>query len=108
MNLGINSISVSGMTPIRWFSVMNPDMDFVVFVPDLVKDQAFQIIKTTMAEWWISGVDGYGDAVERALEKANIPFFALYPETEENKTQCTTVEAWDNWVDKLEYCSHAN
>lgn len=99
--IGISQVCFSNVVPVRWFSLLNPEMDCVVYVPEQTAETARKKIKTAMDEWWDNDAGlGYGDAIELALNSANIPYVILYPEWNDDETAC--VAEWDNWADSIQ------
>lgn len=72
---------------LRWFSVMNPFIDFVVLVHESDRERATEAIREGMDDFWDDAADGYGDCVYWALEARGIKnvmrFFDEDTETDE-------------------------
>lgn len=102
-SIGIGDLSRSGMVAIRWYSVMNPDMDCVCFVLEKDAVDAQDAIKEGVEEYWELDDATYGDCIENALKEADIPYIILYPEIIEDwlgQEECAP--EWDEWADKLD------
>lgn len=98
---GISSVSNSGMTAIRWFSMVNPEMDCIVYVSNDQIDLAIKTIRQAIDEWWDE--DGglcYGDAIIIALDEVEIPYVMMFPEW--NKGGMSCVSEWDEWANSVE------
>ena len=75
--------SCIGMSGVRYFSLMNPWLDFIVIVNlhDLEKTKA--VVRASMDEYWKQDDEPYGDIVERNLAKEQIPAFIMYHSTDD-------------------------
>lgn len=62
------------------FSIMNPFIDFVVFVPVEQIDDCVQACRKGMDEFWEDVCDGYGDLVEYWLHETNVSYEIFYAE----------------------------
>jgi hypothetical protein len=101
--IGVGDVAYSGMVAIRWFSVMNPELDCVCFVPQEYKNDARIAIKKGVEDFWGSNYLTYGDCIESELIQADIPYIILYPEIIEDwlgQEECAP--EWDEWADKLD------
>ena len=83
-----------GFVGLRWYSIMNPWLDFVVFVREEESTKATNIITKAMDDYWESDNEAYGDLVEFRLKKANIPFWILYYPADD--------DAGDMWAEEFE------
>lgn len=92
-------LNAVGKGIVRYFSITNPWMDFVVIVEKDEKEYVRQIIYEAMDEYWASDFEAYGDVVERNLTEANISFQIAYhnPQDESDEYE----DAWERYLDSL-------
>ena len=104
---------------LRWFSVMNPDMDCVVFVADEQETDASNAITIAIDRYWDGECEEcYGDAIENELRDRGIPYFIVYEEQitewqlpgflrKHTPAQVPATRdldlAWEKWLDSLPY-----
>lgn len=74
---------------LRWWSWMNPEMDLVVLVKEKDRSVAEKAISKGVADFWEDDDLAYGDCIELALKRENIPFVIEYEEDHGND------EAWE-------------
>lgn len=86
---------------IRWFSELNPWIDFVVICLFEDRDRAIEIVEKAMTEWYndpdIYG--GYGDAVEWWLQQENIPYEIICHDSEDTSDKYE--EFWNKILNQL-------
>ena len=82
---------------LRWFSVLNEWMDFLVLVPAWAKEVATEAIYAGMSEFWDNDCLCYGDCVDDALMERGVPYFCDYLD-ESRYTQ----DSWERHVGSLE------
>lgn len=63
---------------LRWFSMLNPEMDLVVFVRGSDRQKAGQAIRDGVNRFWDSNDECYGDCIEQELTDAGVPYIAEY------------------------------
>lgn len=96
---GIADVATNKMKALRWYSTMNPELDCVVYVPRDKEDIARKTILAVMDKWCEESADlAYGDAIEIALDDAQVPYVLLLPEWNSDGMGC--VEEWDDWADE--------
>lgn len=89
------SISTKGLVGIRYFSDINPWIDFVVFVKKEAVRTTAREIAEAMDEFWL-GIDNcecYGDIVERNISSNCL---IIFHDDEDESWEYE--EAWENMV----------
>lgn len=94
-------MELRGMKAIRWFSVMNPFIDFVVVVPAEFHDEAVEVIRKAMDMFWEDEYEAYGDAVENELALADVPFEIRYIPWDDKADEAVDEAAWEKWIDEI-------
>ena len=92
-------IITSGKSIVRYFSSMNPWVDFVVLVDSEKLDMAKSIVKRSMDEYWNSDSEAYGDVVERALNAEGIDYTIIYHDSFEESDEYETI--WNAYLDAV-------
>lgn len=67
-------ISADKFTAIRYYSELNPWIDFVVFVEKDREDEAMEKLQMAIDAYWDGHFECYGDAVHDILHEAKIPY----------------------------------
>lgn len=89
------NISTQGLVGIRYFSDINPWIDFVVFVKQEAVGITASEIAEAMDEFWLStdNSECYGDIVER---KISSNYLIIFHDDEDESWEYE--EAWENMV----------
>lgn len=91
-----------GLSGVRYFSIMNPWIDFVVVFDEDVypKEKVSAAVNAGMDEYWNRDSEAYGDEVWRALTEAGIRKFAILFHDTENESEEYENE-WDFWISEI-------
>lgn len=88
------------MVNLRWFSITNPWMDFIVQVPDKYEDDAITTILDAMDEYWEDGeYECYGDVVECSLDEMGIPHNVSYHDPDDESDEYE--DKWEAHVARM-------
>lgn len=86
---------------IRYFSDLNPWIDFVVFVPANQSGQAVDAIRRGIDDFFSDDNQSpYGQCVEIALNDAGVSYLIDYYDCNDDDAG----EAWENYIDNVEWC----
>ena len=86
---------------LRWFSIMNPWMDFVVTVSTNDAEQTKKLIKKAIDDWWEDDRGfGYGDFIEDVLEENGILYHIQFHRADTESAEYE--ELWEASLPK--YC----
>lgn len=98
----------TGMTGLRYFSFMNPWIDYLVIVLNDDVSRATETIQKAMDMYWDEEYECYGDAVECQLMENKIPYFIQYiPWDHEN--DCELGIDWEWYLKEIsENCTIIN
>lgn len=91
--------SNNGFSSVRYYSWVNPWIDFIVLVQSSFEDRALEIVRNAMDEYWESDDMCYGDVVERWLLVSKIPYMIFY-HSEEKQDEAYESE-WERLIQKL-------
>lgn len=99
------STEVERLSPaiIQYASEVNPWIDCLVFVPRRYVNATFDAMRKAYDSFWDYQFETYGDALERELIGAKIPYEIQYGETTGGDEDTTTKE-WDAYVASLDLC----
>lgn len=82
---------------IRYFSVTNPWVDFIVVVDPKDTEKADEAIKTAMIKFWNEdNYEPYGDILERKLTESEIEYQVIYHDSDDISSEYE--EAWEHYV----------
>ena len=93
-----NDIHFSGVLALRWYSIINPWMDCIVFVSKAQATTATALIQQAIDEYQSGVFETYGDAIETTLAKYSIPFAIKYYDEEAGTN---AEEEWTSWLESL-------
>lgn len=91
--------NLTGLRVIRYYSVMNPWLDFLVAVAPNDFDRAKQAIASGIEHFWDDNDICFGDAVTMELQEDGIFFYICYADLTEDRMN--TTDEWDNWAEKI-------
>lgn len=93
------TVEANGMYGFRFYSNMNPWIDFVVLVPRTIKDSAYVILRHAIEAYWNDIYECYGDAIEDKLDKREIPYVVIYHDS--NNISDEYEHRWEAMVENL-------
>ena len=91
--------NLTGLRVIRYYSVMNPWLDFLIAVAPNDFDRAKQAIASGIELFGDDNDICFGDAVTMKLREAGIFFYICYADLTEDRMD--TTDEWDNWAEKI-------
>lgn len=95
------SAYISGMAAVRYFSMTNPWIDFVVLAPKENLNCVITDVEQAMDDFWDYEYETYGDAVDDALlndSRVN-NYIVLYGPSDEEDTDASN--SWEAMLDEL-------
>ena len=99
MNYTFPTVSSVGKSIVRYFSIINPWIDFIVIVNPNSARRAESTLDTAMNEYWESDFEAYGDIVEHYLRNANIQYEIVYHDPYDESDDYE--KAWEAYLDSL-------
>lgn len=81
------------------FSILNPWLDCVVFVPEERVNACKQACAYGLADYWGYQFEAYGDCLAARLEDEDVPYEIVFGEL--NWDESNTTIAWDEAVNML-------
>ena len=97
--MNVPEIHMPKLAPIRWYSHTNYWMDAVIFVPEIFKHDAIQLVNSAIDAYWNDEFETYGDAIEQYLTDAGIIYAIIYHDSEDISDEYE--QEWDNLVDSI-------
>lgn len=93
------AVKTAGKAIVRYFSELNPWLDFVVIVAPGKQARVMRILSKEMDEYWDQDDLCYGDMVEDALKKAHIRYEIVYHDN--NREDQEYEDAWEEYLRTL-------
>lgn len=90
------------MVALRWFSLMNEFMDFVVIVKSEDETKATNAILKGLDMFWDGQCEPYGSCVEICLEDASIQYAISFIPWDYEGDCAIDEDAWEQWCSALD------
>lgn len=91
-------IQNDGFIALRYHSVTNPWIDFVIFVNKADREEASMQIKLAMGAYWDCEFETYGDALNYFLN--DIPHITIFHDSEDKSPEYENI--WDQLLEDID------
>lgn len=99
--MNIPEITSCGFSGTRYFSMMNPWIDFVVVSPTNFQPAIEAAIEDAFNDYWNEDFETYGDALEHYLRMGGYPFMIFYHDGED--TSAEYEKDWELFLNQLRF-----
>ena len=99
--MNIPDVTSKGFCGIRYCSMMNPWIDFVVIVPTAIVSNALASIQNGMETYWQGEDEAYGDCIRRNLNDLNQPYMIFYHDSDDLSDEYRL--QWEAFVNQIRF-----